>query len=131
MFVDPELAGSATITLFMNDVHYYLVNFKPSYECTMYISGCDFYPIPGFYTLPAGEGEYVISARSDFSASVGMRTQGSGLIYDHDLVSIYDPTFRIDYGWFSHFQHIKVWKPHMKSIFERVYVPKVKELKSL
>lgn len=44
------------IVLFMNDVHYYLSGFSPSYKCTMYISGCDFYPIPGFYTLPCGEG---------------------------------------------------------------------------
>lgn len=82
------LSGKTRIALFMNDVHYYLSGFSPSYDCTMYITGCDFYPIPGFYTLPAGEGSYVISARPDFSAHVCMMTQGSDIAYSHDFVSV-------------------------------------------
>lgn len=69
-----DLAGNAQITLFMNDVHYYLADFCPDYPCMMYITGCDFYPIPGFYNLPAGEGDYVLSAKPDYSGSIGMRT---------------------------------------------------------
>lgn len=40
----------------MNDVHYYLADYEPDFKCQMLITGLDFYPIPGFYTLPMGEG---------------------------------------------------------------------------
>jgi len=84
------LAGKASISLFMNDVHYYLAQYKPSFACAMYITGCDFYPVPGRYTLPAGEGDYVITALPDFRATIGMRTQGNDILYEHDFIDIKD-----------------------------------------
>ncbi len=69
-----QIAGLSRISLFMNDVHYYLAGYKPAFNCVMYITGCDFYPIPGFYALPAGEGNYTLSARPDFSAHISMKT---------------------------------------------------------
>lgn len=119
------------ISLFMNDVHYYLADYSPSFNCLMYITGCDFYPFPGFYTLPCGEGSVAITSRADYSGQVCMQTQGSGIPYDHDLVRVRDHTFRIDYGWFSHFQKIHNHKAGGESIISKIYVPRVKILKSI
>lgn len=40
----------------MNDCHYYLTDISLEFDCTMYITGAEFYPFPGKYTLPMGEG---------------------------------------------------------------------------
>lgn len=128
------LAGktSTRIQLFMNDVHYYLANFRPNYDCAMYISGCDFYPIPGKYVLPCGEGSYTLSALPDFRGQICMMTQGNSVPYVHDYISVPDQTFRIDFGWSAMFQKIHIWaSTDTKSMFTPVYVPKVVELKSV
>lgn len=60
--------------MYMNDVHYYLAGYAPSFDCIMYVSGLDFYPIPGKYVLPCGEGSYVLSALPDHRAQIAMMT---------------------------------------------------------
>lgn len=68
-FLDPtqktglHMSGFARprVSMMMNDVHYYLGGYSPSYDCTMYISGGLFYGVPGTYDLPFREGRFTVS----------------------------------------------------------------------
>jgi len=49
--------------------------------------------------LPFREGTYIITG----DARVTFNSRGSGTAYSHDLVSYPQPSFKIDYGWYSVF----------------------------
>lgn len=99
------------VNLIMNDCHYYLSDYLPSFDCNMYISGINFYPVPGRYVLPEREGAYVIykDTVSDV-AMVAMKTCGSDTSYSHPLVQVLGADLCIDSGWIKSFQKIHAYK---------------------
>lgn len=84
----------------MNDVHYYLSDWKMTnmkqndwYTC----AGANFFALPGRYRLPFNEGEYMV--RGD--GTIDMNTRGTGLWYSHPLVRLGNVTAEINFGWYS------------------------------
>lgn len=83
---DHEFEASQVVYV-MSDVHYYLSGWRPRnrkqedwYTCV----GLNFFSMPGHYTLPFREGQYVITSEG----TVKMKTRSSGDWYCHPLVHL-------------------------------------------
>lgn len=86
--------------MIMNDCHYYLGDYQPSFDCTMYISGLNFYPVPGKYVLPEKEGEVLVYRDRDSGMGrITMKTCGSDVSYHHPLVRVRGADTCVNYGW--------------------------------
>jgi hypothetical protein len=92
----------------INDVHYYLLGWKPYEKSTVYTSGGMFAQIPGTYTLPGGDGKYIVSYTPRNAAGwnggseshVYMTTNGSMRPYEHPNVFLDNASMVVDFGWY-------------------------------
>lgn len=119
------------ISLLMNDVHYYLSDIKLGYDCMMYITGAEFFSLPGIYVLPFGQGRYTLITDKNHDGHVTMNTNGNSQAYSHPLVVVPDQCVRFDYGWYSHFQKIFSYKKGKEMPFYKIKVPYTPILKSI
>lgn len=108
----------------MNDCHYYLADYLPTFDCKMYISGLNFYPVPGTYILPEREGSYkVYKDEATDTSRVTMKTCGTDTSYTHPLVQVRGADITIDCGWLKSFAKIHDYLVGSKSPIEHVWVP--------
>lgn len=99
------------ILYFMNDVHYYLANWKPEVSGIHFITGGLFPAIPGRqYFLPFGEGAFDVEKASNDGTHthqvITMLTSGSQTSYRHDNVLVASVDQLVDYGWYKQFRTI-------------------------
>jgi len=99
-------AASATreceIIYLINDVHYYLKDWAPTPNSTVYTSGGTFPKIPGLYQLPGGDGTVRVHY-TETESDIMMTTNGSGRPYRHPNVILQGPTTVVDFGWYKGF----------------------------
>lgn len=72
--------------LFFDSLYYFPIEYKPSYKATVYVSGGNFFPVAGSYTLPLHEGTYSLIPTDDkpiSPARLVMNTRGGEQLYDH------------------------------------------------
>jgi hypothetical protein len=72
----------------------------------VHVVGGDFFQLPGTYVLPFREGTYTITGDSE----VLFNSRSSGTAYKHQLVSYPEPSFKMDYGWYSVFFDFRMTK---------------------
>lgn len=81
----------------MNDVHYYLAEWRNVMPCTIHTSGMTFPITEGSYNY-FGEATCLVHTVNG-RPSIMMKTRGFGKVYEHDNVRIDDPCWSIDFGF--------------------------------
>jgi len=81
--------------------------FLDSAEILLYTTGGNFHPVPGYYMLPNGEGNFTVWTSPDKQGlHVKMNTMGSGTSYDHPMVTWMNPVEECPSGWYAWFRDI-------------------------
>jgi len=65
-----------------------------------FITGANFFTVPGHYDLPLGEGFYTFDSRG-----IIMNTRGGQEHYQHPNVRLMNPSILYDSGWYAWYAH--------------------------